>query len=61
MGRELGEKSGEFFRVRAEPGPLKFTASSGKPPSRPPPPARHQEPRSPGPLQQVFGRMREMV
>ena len=38
MAKELGEKHGEFFRVRAEPGPLKFGTSlikTSHPPSTP--------------------------
>ena len=61
MAKELGEKHGEFFRVRAEPGPLKMETFLRKPPTRPLPPGRHQEPRSPGPLQQMFGKVRDMV
>ena len=61
MAKELGAKDGEFFRVRAEPGPLKMGTSLRKPPTRPLPPGRHQEPRSPGLLQQMFGRVRGMV
>ena len=41
MAKELGEKHGEFFRVRAEPGPLKFGTSLRKPPTRPLPPGHH--------------------
>jgi len=58
MARELGETTGEFFRVRAEPGP-KF---SSKTPARPPPPEHHSPgPRAKGPLQNVFGKVRELV
>ena len=58
MARELGETTGEFFRVRAEPGP-KFTS---KTPARPPPPEHHSPgPRAKGALQNVFGKVRDFV
>ena len=44
MAAELGEHSGEFFRVKAKPTQVKFIPS--RMPTRPPPPT-NPPPRSP--------------